>query len=58
MLFFIFVYAVLGSRHRPDLVPSTPSLFEAASLATTISSSSLNVDEQYQRNQPMLYSNR
>ncbi|KAM6186959.1 phosphatidylinositol 4-phosphate 5-kinase type-1 beta isoform 1-T1 [Sarcoramphus papa] len=47
---------VLGSRHRPDLVPSTPSLFEAASLATTISSSSLNVDEHYQRDQPMLYS--
>uniref|UniRef100_A0A8C9EZY8 Phosphatidylinositol-4-phosphate 5-kinase type 1 beta n=1 Tax=Pavo cristatus TaxID=9049 RepID=A0A8C9EZY8_PAVCR len=47
---------VLGSRRRPDLVPSTPSLFEAASLATTISSSSLNVDERYQRDQPMLYS--
>ncbi|XP_035747605.1 phosphatidylinositol 4-phosphate 5-kinase type-1 beta isoform X4 [Egretta garzetta] len=47
---------VLGSRHRPDLVPSTPSLFEAASLATTISSSSLNVDERYQCDQPMLYS--
>ncbi|XP_054041700.1 phosphatidylinositol 4-phosphate 5-kinase type-1 beta isoform X3 [Rissa tridactyla] len=47
---------VLASRHRPDLVPSTPSLFEAASLATTISSSSLNVDEHYQREQPMLYS--
>ncbi|NXA29962.1 PI51B kinase, partial [Ibidorhyncha struthersii] len=47
---------VLASRHRPDLVPSTPSLFEAASLATTISSSSLNVDEHYQRDQPMLYS--
>ncbi|XP_068523668.1 phosphatidylinositol 4-phosphate 5-kinase type-1 beta isoform X4 [Anas acuta] len=47
---------VLSSRHRPDLVPSTPSLFEAASLATTISSSSLNVDERYQRDQHMLYS--
>ncbi|XP_061874691.1 phosphatidylinositol 4-phosphate 5-kinase type-1 beta isoform X2 [Colius striatus] len=47
---------VLGSHHRPDLVPSTPSLFEAASLATTISSSSLNVDEHYQRDQSMLYS--
>ncbi|XP_015135759.1 phosphatidylinositol 4-phosphate 5-kinase type-1 beta isoform X1 [Gallus gallus] len=47
---------VLGSRRRPDLVPSTPSLFEAASLATTISSSSLNVDERYQRDQTMLYS--
>ncbi|KFZ49930.1 Phosphatidylinositol 4-phosphate 5-kinase type-1 beta, partial [Antrostomus carolinensis] len=46
----------LSSRHRPDLVPSTPSLFEAASLATTISSSSLNVDEHYQHDQPMLYS--
>lgn len=55
-LFFIFVYSVLGSRRRPDLVPSTPSLFEAASLATTISSSSLNVDERYQRDQTMLYS--
>ncbi|XP_015135769.1 phosphatidylinositol 4-phosphate 5-kinase type-1 beta isoform X4 [Gallus gallus] len=49
---------VLGSRRRPDLVPSTPSLFEAASLATTISSSSLNVDERYQRDQTMLYSSR
>ncbi|XP_040436182.1 phosphatidylinositol 4-phosphate 5-kinase type-1 beta isoform X3 [Falco naumanni] len=47
---------VLGSHHRPDLVPSTPSLFEAASLATTISSSSLNVDGHYQHDQPMLYS--
>ncbi|XP_009951836.1 PREDICTED: phosphatidylinositol 4-phosphate 5-kinase type-1 beta-like [Leptosomus discolor] len=47
---------VLSSRHRPDLVPSTPSLFEAASLATTISSSSLNVDEHYQHDQPTLYS--
>ncbi|XP_029468835.1 phosphatidylinositol 4-phosphate 5-kinase type-1 beta isoform X2 [Rhinatrema bivittatum] len=37
----------LSSRHRPDLVPSTPSLFEAASLATTISSSSLYADEQF-----------
>uniref|UniRef100_A0A8C0FSK5 Phosphatidylinositol-4-phosphate 5-kinase type 1 beta n=1 Tax=Bubo bubo TaxID=30461 RepID=A0A8C0FSK5_BUBBB len=47
---------VLHSHHRPDLVPSTPSLFEAASLATTISSSSLNVDEHYQHDQPMLHS--
>ncbi|XP_044302668.1 phosphatidylinositol 4-phosphate 5-kinase type-1 beta isoform X1 [Varanus komodoensis] len=38
---------VLASRHRPDLVPSTASLFEAASLATTISSSSLYVDDNY-----------
>ncbi|XP_075414969.1 phosphatidylinositol 4-phosphate 5-kinase type-1 beta [Tenrec ecaudatus] len=37
----------LGSRRRPDLVPSTPSLFEAASLATTISSSSLYVNEHF-----------
>ncbi|NWI93172.1 PI51B kinase, partial [Pitta sordida] len=49
---------VLGSHHRPDLVPSTPSVFEAASLATTISSSSLNVDEHYQRDQTTLYSSR
>ncbi|KAM7024888.1 phosphatidylinositol 4-phosphate 5-kinase type-1 beta isoform 1-T2 [Acridotheres tristis] len=47
---------VLGSCRRPDLVPSTPSLFEAASLATTLSSSSLNVDEHCQRDQPTLYS--
>uniref|UniRef100_A0A672UNI7 Phosphatidylinositol-4-phosphate 5-kinase type 1 beta n=2 Tax=Strigops habroptila TaxID=2489341 RepID=A0A672UNI7_STRHB len=47
---------VLGSHHRPDLVPSTQSLFEATSLATTISSSSLNVDEHCQRDQPMLFS--
>ncbi|NXA10180.1 PI51B kinase, partial [Sapayoa aenigma] len=47
---------VLGSHHRPDLVPSTPSLFEAASLATTISSSSLNADEHYQRDRSILYS--
>ncbi|XP_015508923.1 phosphatidylinositol 4-phosphate 5-kinase type-1 beta isoform X1 [Parus major] len=47
---------VLGSHHRPDLVPSTPSLFEAASLATTLSSSSLNVDEHCQRDHPTLYS--
>ncbi|XP_065518634.1 phosphatidylinositol 4-phosphate 5-kinase type-1 beta isoform X3 [Lathamus discolor] len=46
---------VLGSHHRPDLVPSTQSVFEATSLATTISSSSLNVDEHCQRDQPMLY---
>ncbi|KAJ7424357.1 Phosphatidylinositol 4-phosphate 5-kinase type-1 beta [Willisornis vidua] len=44
---------VLGSHHRPDLVPSTPSLFEAASLATTISSSSLTVDEHYQHDRLM-----
>ncbi|PNI61988.1 PIP5K1B isoform 8 [Pan troglodytes] len=48
----------LGSRHRPDLVPSTPSLFEAASLATTISSSSLYVNEHYPHDRPTLYSNR
>ncbi|XP_028911905.1 phosphatidylinositol 4-phosphate 5-kinase type-1 beta isoform X2 [Ornithorhynchus anatinus] len=47
----------LGSQHRPDLVPSTPSLFEAASLATTISSSSLYVDEQCPRDGALLYSN-
>ncbi|XP_064592541.1 phosphatidylinositol 4-phosphate 5-kinase type-1 beta [Zonotrichia leucophrys gambelii] len=47
---------VLGSHHRPDLVPSTPSLFEAASLATTLSSSSLNADDHCQRDQPTLYS--
>ncbi|XP_048360030.1 phosphatidylinositol 4-phosphate 5-kinase type-1 beta isoform X2 [Sphaerodactylus townsendi] len=44
-------------RHRPDLVPSTPSLFEAASLATTISSSSLYVDDSYQHDGTRLYSN-
>nr|XP_035158984.1 phosphatidylinositol 4-phosphate 5-kinase type-1 beta isoform X2 [Callithrix jacchus] len=47
----------LGSRHRPDLVPSTPSLFEAASLATTISSSSLYVNEHQPHDRPTLYSN-
>ncbi|XP_040835118.1 phosphatidylinositol 4-phosphate 5-kinase type-1 beta isoform X2 [Ochotona curzoniae] len=47
----------LGSRHRPDLVPSTPSLFEAASLATTISSSSLYVNEQHTHDRTALYSN-
>ncbi|KFO22887.1 Phosphatidylinositol-4-phosphate 5-kinase type-1 beta [Fukomys damarensis] len=47
----------LGSRHRPDLVPSTPSLFEAASLATTISSSSLYVSEQCPQDRTTLYSN-
>ncbi|KAJ1059079.1 hypothetical protein K5549_001573 [Capra hircus] len=47
----------LGSRHRPDLVPSTPSLFEAASLATTISSSSLFVNEHYPHDRTTLYSN-
>lgn len=47
----------LGSRHRPDLVPSTPSLFEAASLATTISSSSLYVGEHYPHDRTTLYSN-
>nr|XP_019585938.1 PREDICTED: phosphatidylinositol 4-phosphate 5-kinase type-1 beta isoform X2 [Rhinolophus sinicus] len=47
----------LGSRHRPDLVPSTPSLFEAASLATTISSSSLYVNEHYSQDRTTLYSN-
>lgn len=48
----------LGSRHRPDLVPSTPSLFEATSLATTISSSSLYVNEHYAHDRTTLYSNR
>ncbi|XP_051817791.1 phosphatidylinositol 4-phosphate 5-kinase type-1 beta [Antechinus flavipes] len=46
----------LGSRHQPDLVPSTPSLFEATSLATTISSSSLYVNEQYPHDGTTLYS--
>ncbi|XP_071588099.1 phosphatidylinositol 4-phosphate 5-kinase type-1 beta isoform X3 [Heliangelus exortis] len=46
---------VLSSRHRPDLVLSTPYLFEAASLATTISSSSsLNGDDHYQHDQPVI----
>ncbi|XP_008578884.1 PREDICTED: phosphatidylinositol 4-phosphate 5-kinase type-1 beta isoform X2 [Galeopterus variegatus] len=48
----------LGCRRRPDLVPSTPSLFEAASLATTISSSSLYVDEHDPQDRTTLYSNR
>ncbi|XP_008578886.1 PREDICTED: phosphatidylinositol 4-phosphate 5-kinase type-1 beta isoform X4 [Galeopterus variegatus] len=47
----------LGCRRRPDLVPSTPSLFEAASLATTISSSSLYVDEHDPQDRTTLYSN-
>ncbi|XP_030049702.1 phosphatidylinositol 4-phosphate 5-kinase type-1 beta isoform X2 [Microcaecilia unicolor] len=47
-----------SSRHRPDLVPSTPSLFEAASLATTISSSSLYADEQYHQDGAKLISCR
>ncbi|XP_032722459.1 phosphatidylinositol 4-phosphate 5-kinase type-1 beta [Lontra canadensis] len=47
----------LGSRHRPDLVPSTPSLFEAASLVTTISSSSLYADEHCPHDRTALYSN-
>lgn len=53
-----FCYPALGSRHRPDLVPSTPSLFEAASLATTISSSSVYVDEHCPHDRTALYSNR
>ncbi|XP_068092126.1 phosphatidylinositol 4-phosphate 5-kinase type-1 beta [Hyperolius riggenbachi] len=48
----------LHSRHRPDLVPSTPSLFEGASLATTISSSSLYVDDQYHHEDTIRYSSR
>ncbi|XP_048099550.1 phosphatidylinositol 4-phosphate 5-kinase type-1 beta isoform X1 [Alosa pseudoharengus] len=32
---------------RPDLVPVTPSLYEASSMGTTISSSSIFVSEQY-----------
>uniref|UniRef100_A0A8C6YD04 Phosphatidylinositol-4-phosphate 5-kinase type 1 beta n=1 Tax=Naja naja TaxID=35670 RepID=A0A8C6YD04_NAJNA len=48
---------VLASRHHPDLVPSTASLFEAASLATTISSSSLYVDDPYQHDGMRFYSN-
>ncbi|KAH0628291.1 hypothetical protein JD844_009211 [Phrynosoma platyrhinos] len=47
---------VLASRHRPDLVPSTASLFEAASLATTISSSSLYTDDNYQHDGTRFYS--
>ncbi|XP_007890840.1 phosphatidylinositol 4-phosphate 5-kinase type-1 beta isoform X1 [Callorhinchus milii] len=35
-----------GYRRRPDLLPSTTSLFEAASLATTLSSTSLFLNEQ------------
>ncbi|PIO37888.1 hypothetical protein AB205_0176270 [Aquarana catesbeiana] len=48
----------LNSRHRPDLVPSTPSLFEAASLATTISTSSLFADDQYHHEDTIRYSSR
>ncbi|XP_075453710.1 phosphatidylinositol 4-phosphate 5-kinase type-1 beta isoform X2 [Ascaphus truei] len=48
----------LNSRHRPDLVPSTTSLFEAASLATTISSSSLYVDDPYHHEHTIGYSSR
>ncbi|XP_069619834.1 phosphatidylinositol 4-phosphate 5-kinase type-1 beta [Ranitomeya imitator] len=48
----------LNSRQRPDLVPSTPTLFEAASLATTISSSSLYVDDQYHHEDTIRYSSR
>ncbi|XP_045145262.1 phosphatidylinositol 4-phosphate 5-kinase type-1 beta [Echinops telfairi] len=44
----------LGSRRRPDLVPSTPSLFEASSLATTISSSSLYVNEHFPQERTVL----
>ncbi|XP_006863893.1 PREDICTED: phosphatidylinositol 4-phosphate 5-kinase type-1 beta [Chrysochloris asiatica] len=47
----------LGTRRRPDLVPSTPSLFEAASLTTTISSSSLYVNDHYPQDKTTLYSN-
>ncbi|XP_067886651.1 phosphatidylinositol-4-phosphate 5-kinase, type I, beta a isoform X1 [Heterodontus francisci] len=36
----------IGYRRRPDLLPSTTSLFEAASLATTLSSTSLFLNEQ------------
>uniref|UniRef100_UPI00398E9C8F phosphatidylinositol-4-phosphate 5-kinase, type I, beta a isoform X1 n=2 Tax=Pristiophorus japonicus TaxID=55135 RepID=UPI00398E9C8F len=36
----------IGYRRRPDLLPSTISLFEAASLATTLSSTSLFLNEQ------------
>ncbi|NXN96460.1 PI51B kinase, partial [Rhinopomastus cyanomelas] len=46
---------VFASCHQPDLVPSAPSLFEAASWTTTISSS-FDVDEHYQPDQPKLYS--
>ncbi|XP_077331104.1 phosphatidylinositol 4-phosphate 5-kinase type-1 beta isoform X1 [Lithobates pipiens] len=46
----------LNSRHRPDLVPSTPFLFEAASLATTISTSSLFADDQYHHEDTIRYS--
>ncbi|XP_048382643.1 phosphatidylinositol 4-phosphate 5-kinase type-1 beta-like isoform X1 [Stegostoma tigrinum] len=36
----------IGYRRRPDLLPSTTSLCEAASLATTLSSTSLFLNEQ------------
>ncbi|XP_060695724.1 phosphatidylinositol 4-phosphate 5-kinase type-1 beta-like isoform X1 [Hemiscyllium ocellatum] len=36
----------IGYRRRPDLLPSTTSLYEAASLATTLSSTSLFLNEQ------------
>ncbi|XP_072373512.1 phosphatidylinositol 4-phosphate 5-kinase type-1 beta-like isoform X1 [Scyliorhinus torazame] len=36
----------IGYRRRPDLLPSMTSLFEAASLATTLSSTSLFMNEQ------------
>ncbi|XP_012684004.1 phosphatidylinositol 4-phosphate 5-kinase type-1 beta [Clupea harengus] len=38
---------VFDSYARPDLVPVTPSLYEASSMGTTISSSSIFVSEQY-----------
>ncbi|XP_053558502.1 phosphatidylinositol 4-phosphate 5-kinase type-1 beta [Bombina bombina] len=48
----------LNSKQPPDLVPSTPSLFEASSLTTTISSSSLYVDEHYHYEDTIQYSSR
>ncbi|KAG2465876.1 PI51B kinase, partial [Polypterus senegalus] len=41
---------VFGSLQQPDLVPNAPSLFEASSLATTISSTSLYTNERYLMN--------
>lgn len=38
---------VFDSYVRPDLVPVTPSLYEASSMGTTISSSSIYISEQY-----------
>ncbi|XP_043920280.1 phosphatidylinositol 4-phosphate 5-kinase type-1 beta isoform X2 [Protopterus annectens] len=47
-----------GSFHHPDLLTSSPSLFEADSLATTISSSSLYIGDQYQHEDSIHFSRR